>query len=70
MNWKRFTALVLSALMLLSLFGCGKKAETLDVSCDYLLARTEAKKTAKMSEAADENLAMRVSRIETHLGLD
>ena len=45
-------------------------AETLDVSCDYLLARTEAKKTAKMSEAADENLAMRVSRIETHLGLD
>ena len=45
-------------------------AETLDVSCDYLLARTESKKTAKMSEAADENLAMRVSRIESHLGLD
>lgn len=45
-------------------------AETLEVSCDYLLARTEAKKTARMAEAADENLAMRVSRIETHLGLD
>jgi len=45
-------------------------ADTLDVSCDYLLARTEAKKTAKMSEAADDNLAMRVSRIENHLGLD
>lgn len=45
-------------------------ADTLDVSCDYLLARTEAKKTAKMSEAADDNLALRVSRIENHLGLD
>ena len=45
-------------------------ADTLDVSCDYLLARTEAKKTAKMSEAADEDLALRVSRIENHLGLD
>jgi transcriptional regulator with XRE-family HTH domain len=44
-------------------------ADMLDVSCDYLLARTEAKKTAKVSEAADENLAMRVSRIENHLGL-
>ena len=45
-------------------------ADTLDVSCDYLLARTEAKKMAKVSEAADENLAIRVSRIENHLGLD
>lgn len=45
-------------------------ADTLDVSCDYLLARTEAKKTTKMSDVADENLAMRVSRIENHLGLD
>jgi len=45
-------------------------ADTLDVSCDYLLARTEAKKTAKISEAADENLAMRITRIENHLGLD
>ena len=44
-------------------------ADTLDVSCDYLLARTEAKKMAKVSEASDENLAMRVSRIENHLGL-
>ena len=44
-------------------------ADTLDVSCDYLLARTEAKKTAKVSEPSDENLAMRVSRIESHLGL-
>lgn len=45
-------------------------ADTLDVSCDYLLARTEAKKTAKMSETGDDDLAQRVSRIETHLGLD
>lgn len=45
-------------------------ADTLEVSCDYLLARTEAKKTAKMSESSDEKLAMRVSRIENHLGLD
>lgn len=45
-------------------------ADTLEVSCDYLLARTEAKKTATTPETADENLAMRVSRIENHLGLD
>lgn len=45
-------------------------ADTLEVSCDYLLARTEAKETAKMSEAMDENLALRVLRIENHLGLD
>ena len=45
-------------------------ADTLDVSCDYLLARTEAKKTAKMSDSTDEDLAMRVSRIENHLGLN
>ena len=45
-------------------------ADTLSVSCDYLLARTEVKKTAKVSEMMDEDLAMRVSRIENHLGLD
>jgi len=45
-------------------------ADTLSVSCDYLLARTEAKKTAKVSEAPDEDLVMRVTRIENHLGLD
>lgn len=45
-------------------------ADTLEVSCDYLLARTDAKQTAKTSSAPDENLAMRVSRIENHLGLD
>lgn len=45
-------------------------ADTLEVSCDYLLARTETKRMAKISEAADENLVMRVSRIENHLGLD
>ena len=44
-------------------------ADTLDVSCDYLLARTEAKKTAKVSETAEGDLALRISRIETHLGL-
>ena len=46
-----------------------KIADYYNVSCDYLLARTEAKKTAKVSESSDENLAMRVSRIESHLGL-
>ena len=45
-------------------------ADTLGVSCDYLLARTEAKQTALMPEPTDEALAMRVSRIEDHLGLD
>lgn len=45
-------------------------ADTLEVSCDYLLARTEAKKTPRMSEASDEDLALRVSRIESHLGLE
>ena len=45
-------------------------ADTLGVSSDYLLARTDAKKTAKVSEGADEDLAMRISRIENHLGLD
>lgn len=45
-------------------------ADILDVSCDYLLFRTEAKKTAKVSEAVDDDLALRVSRIENHLGLD
>ncbi len=45
-------------------------ADTLDVSCDYLLARTEAKKTAEISEGASDNLEMRVTRIENHLGLD
>ena len=45
-------------------------AETLDVSCDYLLARTEAKKTARVSDGIDEDLAVRISRIENHLGLE
>ena len=45
-------------------------ADTLEVSCDYLLARTEAKKTARMSDGSDEDLAVRVSRIENHLGLE
>ncbi len=45
-------------------------ADTLEVSCDYLLARTDAKKTARISDAADEALAVRVSRIENHLGLE
>lgn len=45
-------------------------ADTLEVSCDYLLARTEAKKTVRVAESADEDLAMRVARIESHLGLN
>ena len=40
------------------------------VTTDYLLARTEVKKTVKVLEAMDEDLVMRVSRIENHLGLD
>ena len=45
-------------------------ADTLEVSCDYLLARTEAKKTARVSDGIDEDLAERISRIENHLGLE
>lgn len=45
-------------------------ADTLEVSCDYLLARTETKKTAYISEEAEDSLALRVTRIENHLGLD
>ena len=45
-------------------------ADTLDVSCDYLLARTESKKMATALEVSEEDLALRVSRIESHLGLD
>ena len=45
-------------------------ADTLDVSCDYLLARTETKKMADHSQEGGESLALRVSRIENHLGLD
>ena len=45
-------------------------ADTLEVSCDYLLARTEAKETASVSRMADDGLAQRISRIEHHLGLD
>ncbi len=45
-------------------------ADTLDVSCDYLLARTEVKKTTFSYHADDSDLAVRVSRIENHLGLD
>ena len=44
-------------------------SDTLEVSCDYLLARTEVKKTAMLSESADETLALRIARIENHLGL-
>ena len=45
-------------------------ADTLEVSCDYLLARTESKKTARVSDDIGEELAERVSRIENHLGLE
>ena len=45
-------------------------ADTLEVSCDYLLARTESKKTARVSDGIGEELAERVSRIENHLGLE
>ena len=45
-------------------------ADTLDVSCDYLLARTEAKMTAKASESNDDDLVLRITRIENHLGLE
>lgn len=44
-------------------------AETLDVSCDYLLARTEAKKPSKVLESTETDLSMRILRIEERLGL-
>ena len=44
-------------------------ADTLEVSCDYLLARTE-KKTVKTLDDEENDLAKRVSRIEEHLGLN
>ena len=45
-------------------------ADTLDVSCDYLLARTDMKKTVKTLDDEENDLAKRVSRIEEHLGLN
>lgn len=45
-------------------------ADTLEVSCDYLLARTDVKETVKTLEDGNGDLARRISRIESHLGLD
>ena len=45
-------------------------ADTLEVSCDYLLARTDMKKTVKTLDDEENDLAKRVSRIEEHLGLN
>lgn len=45
-------------------------ADTLEVSCDYLLARTTVKETPKEPSASDGRLEMRISRIEHHLGMD
>ena len=45
-------------------------ADTLEVSCDYLLARTDVKKTIKTLDDEESDLAKRVSRIEDHLGLN
>ncbi len=44
-------------------------ADTLDVSCDYLLARTQIKETPKEPESLDGRLEMRVARIEHRLGI-
>lgn len=47
-------------------------ADTLEVSSDYLLARTDIKRTATRlgKQVSEEELAERVSRIENHLGLE
>lgn len=42
-------------------------ADTLEVSCDYLLARTDNR--TGQTQSANESLAQRVSRIENHLGI-
>ncbi len=44
-------------------------ADTLEVSSDYLLARTDVKHTATVSDCSENDLAQRVARIENHLGL-
>ena len=44
-------------------------ADTLEVSSDYLLARTDIKRTVKTSDCSESDLALRVARIENHLGL-
>ena len=44
-------------------------ADTLEVSSDYLLARTESKLPSPSSNS-DEDLEKRVSRIETKIGLE
>ena len=44
-------------------------ADTLEVSSDYLLARTDIKRTVKTSDYSESDLALRVARIENHLGL-
>ena len=43
-------------------------ADTLEVSSDYLLARTDIKRTVKTSDNSESDLALRVARIENHLG--
>lgn len=45
-------------------------ADTLEVSSDYLLARTDGKRTATFSGVSESDLAARVARIENHLGLN
>ena len=45
-------------------------ADTLEVSSDYLLARTDVKRTATFSGVSESDLAARVARIENHLGLN
>ncbi|MFR8178168.1 MAG: helix-turn-helix domain-containing protein [Christensenellales bacterium] len=45
-------------------------ADTLEVSSDYLLARTDVKRTATFSGVSESDLAARVARIENHLGLE
>ena len=45
-------------------------ADTLEVSSDYLLARTDVKRTATFSGVSERDLAARVARIENHLGLN
>ena len=48
----------------------GKSLNTVEVSSDYLLARTDVKRTATFSGVSESDLAARVARIENHLGLN
>ena len=45
------------------------KTENHTMRVFYLLARTDIKRTVKTSDYSESDLALRVARIENHLGL-